>query len=57
MATTTRVHGGKAAERQVMRLYNEGWHIPNIASIAGVKPGVVKEILESRDIDVSGIMQ
>ena len=54
---TTRVHGGKAAERQVMKLYNEGWHIPNIASIAGVKPGVVREILESRDIDVSGIMQ
>lgn len=53
----TRVHGGKALEQQVIRLQKEGWHVANIASIAGVNQNVVKDILESRDIDVSGIME
>lgn len=55
--TAKRVHGGKALEQQVIRLQKEGWHVANIASIAGMKAGVVKEILESHDIDVSGIME
>ena len=54
---TTRQHGGTATEKQVMKLYNEGWHIPNIASIADTKASVVKDILEKRNIDVSGIME
>lgn len=53
---TTRVHGGKATEKHVMRLYEMGWHIPNIASMAGVKPNVVREIMEQRGIDVSEIL-
>lgn len=45
---TTRVHGGKALEKQVIRLQKEGWHIANIASIAKVDAGTVREILKRR---------
>jgi len=47
---TTRVHGDKALEQQVIRLQKEGWHIANIASIAKVNADTVREILKRRNI-------
>jgi lambda repressor-like predicted transcriptional regulator len=47
---TTRVHGGKALEEQVIRLHKEGWHLANIASIAKVNAETVREILKRRNI-------
>ena len=43
-------HGGTALEEQVIRLYREGWHVANIASIAKCKPGVVEQILRDKGI-------
>lgn len=48
--TTTRVHGGKTLEQQVIRLQKEGWHVANIASIAKVNADTVREILKRRNI-------
>lgn len=48
--TTTRVHGGKALEQQVIRLQREGWHVANIASITKVDVDTVREILKRRNI-------
>ena len=47
---TTRVHGGKFLEQQVIRLQKEGWHISNIASITKVDAETVREILKRRNI-------
>ena len=47
---TTRVHGCKALEQQVIRLQKEGWHIANIACIAKVNADTVREILKRRNI-------
>ena len=44
---TTRVHGGKALEQQVIRLQKEGWHVANIAK---VDADTVREILKRRNI-------
>lgn len=55
--TTTKQHGGRALERQVMNLWREGWHIPNIASIARVKPDVVKDVLERNKVILDGNMK
>lgn len=40
-----RLHGGAALEQQVMRLYKEGWHLENIASISGAGVVAVRDIL------------
>ena len=48
--TTTRVHGGKALEQQIIRLQKEGWHVTNIASIVKVNADTVREILKRRNI-------
>ena len=45
-----RLHGGAALEQQVMRLYGEGWHVGNIASISGTGVGVVRDILSRSGI-------
>ena len=36
--------------KQVMRLYDEGWHVANIASIAKVKADTVRQILKDNHI-------
>lgn len=46
----TRLHGEKALEQHVIRLHEEGWHVPNIASIAKVDADTVREILKRRNI-------
>lgn len=56
-ATPSRRQGDKAVVRQVMRLYREGWHIPNIAHISGLTPAEVQTILERRSADTSEIMK
>ncbi len=40
----------KTIEKKVVALHKEGWHVPNIASIAGVKPDVVKRILKEKNL-------
>jgi len=47
---TAKVHGGKALEKQIIRLQKEGWHVANIASIAKVDADTVREILKRRNI-------
>ena len=37
-------------EKKVVDLHNEGWHIPNIASISMVDAGTVREILKRRNL-------
>lgn len=39
-------------EKKVIALHKEGWQVPNIASIARVKPDVVKQILREEPADV-----
>lgn len=36
--------------KQVMRLYDEGWHVANIASIAKVNADTVRQILKDNHI-------
>lgn len=50
MKPTKRVHGGAALEKQVRALYNEGWHVENIASISGASLGVVRDILNRQKL-------
>lgn len=45
-----RLHGGKATERQIVRLHNEGWHPANIASIAHTSVETVLEVLNRRNL-------
>jgi transposase len=54
---TTRLHGGRAAERQVMKLYYEGWHIPNIASMAQIGAHAVIDILSKNNILIKDILK
>lgn len=54
---TTRVHGGKTTEKQVMKLYNEGWHIPNIASMAQIGAHAVIDILSKNNILIKDILK
>lgn len=37
-------------EKKVIALHNEGWHVANIASIARVKPDVVRQILREKNL-------
>jgi hypothetical protein len=37
-------------EKKVIALHKEGWHVPNIASIAHVKPDVVMQILRDKNL-------
>ena len=37
-------------ENKVIALHKEGWQVPNIASIARVKPDVVKQILRDKNL-------
>ena len=60
MATTTRqrLHGSsKAIDRQVMDLYREGWHIPNIVSIAHLDIETVKGVLERNNVILDSILK
>lgn len=54
---TTRQHGGTSLDRRVMDLYREGWHIPNIASIARVKPDTVREVLERHKVIIDKVIR
>jgi hypothetical protein len=47
---TKRVHGGKATEKQIVRLHKEGWHPVNIASIAHIDIETVREVLKRRKL-------
>ena len=40
----------KSIEKKVIALHKEGWHVPNIASIARVKAEVVKQILREKNL-------
>ena len=40
----------KMIEKKVVALHKEGWHVPNIASIARVKPDVVMQILREKNL-------
>lgn len=37
-------------EKKVIALHKEGWQVPNISSIACVKPDVVKQILRDKNL-------
>lgn len=37
-------------EKKVIALHKDGWQVPNIASIARVKPDVVKQILRDKNL-------
>ncbi len=52
MATARR---NQVTDRRVMDLYREGWHIPNIASIARVKPDTVREVLERHKVIIDKV--
>lgn len=43
--------------RRVMSLYEEGWHVPNIASIARLRPDTVKQVLLMKNVEVEKLMQ
>jgi hypothetical protein len=45
-----RLHGGKATEKQIIRLHNEGWYPANIASIAQANIATVREVLKRRNL-------
>lgn len=40
----------KTIEKKVIALHKEGWHVTNIASIARIKPDVVKQILREKNL-------
>ena len=40
----------RTIEKKVIDLHKEGWHVTNIASIARVKPDVVKQILREKNL-------
>ncbi|MBQ9646126.1 MAG: hypothetical protein IJV24_07205 [Prevotella sp.] len=42
----TRRSGGSFLDKRVIDLHNEGWHAPNIASIAKIDIQTVKEVLQ-----------
>lgn len=37
-------------EKKIIALHKEGWHVPNIASIAKVKAEVVRQILRDKNL-------
>ncbi len=57
MTTKPRLHGSKLIEKQVLELYHEGWHIPNIVSIAHIDLDTVKGVLERRKVMIDGILK
>jgi len=40
----------KTIEKNVVALHKEGWQVSDIASIAHVKPNVVKQILREKNL-------
>ncbi len=44
-------------DRRVMDLYREGWHIPNIVNIAGLKPDTVRAVLECHKVFIDEVEQ
>ena len=58
MATTRKLHGSsKTIENHVMSLYREGWHIPNIMSIAHLDLDTVKTVLERNKVKIDSILK
>jgi len=53
--TTARRKVNPVTDRRVMNLYNEGWHLPNIVSIARLKPDVVREVLMRHKVIIDKI--
>jgi len=53
--TTARRKVNPVTDRRVMALYREGWHLPNIASIARLKPDVVREVLERHKVFIDKV--
>ena len=45
-----RIHGNGILEKKILDLYNEGWHLANIASIAHSDANTVREILNRNGI-------
>lgn len=39
-----------AVAKQIVRCHKEGWQLVNIASICGVKPQVVQQVLKSKNM-------
>lgn len=58
MATTRKPNGiSKTIENHVMSLYREGWHIPNIMSIARLDRDTVNTVLERNKIKIDSILK
>ncbi|MBQ8097802.1 MAG: hypothetical protein IJ243_12120 [Prevotella sp.] len=38
-------------DQHILRLHREGWHVPNIASIAHSTPGHVRKVLQFHGIE------
>lgn len=53
--TTARRKVNPVTDRRVMDLYREGWHLPNIASIARLKPDTVREVLERHNVFINKV--
>ena len=59
MTTTTRKPKGisKTIESHVMSLYREGWHIPNIMSIARLDLDTVNTVLTRNKVILDSIQK